>query len=200
MLKNTTIQLRWIPQVTVKFALFVTAVFICANAFELPRFMDSQGIYPSIYTLLEVFALSVLLTGIQILFLTEQIIKSLPFLLRSTLSLVSSDALIIVLGIRFKWFSFEPVPIMIFVLIFSAVFFLSIMILMTMQNKAHMYLGDALHAVRLWALSLLTAFVIGFSAGYRGLNELDRPWELPQTSITEFYNSHPSDNPDENAQ
>jgi|GEM_PF-6429965 len=193
MFKDTTIELRWVPQVIIKFVLFVIAVFICSNVFELPRFMDSQANFPSIVTLLEVFALSIVLTGIQILFLTGQIIKSLPFLLRSVLSLLASVTLIIVLGIRVGWFSFDWVPIIIFVLIFSAVFFFSTVILITRQNKGHLRVGDALRAIRLWALSLLTAFIIGFSAGYRGSRELDRSWQLPQISITELDTMRPSE-------
>ncbi|SMC72376.1 hypothetical protein [Papillibacter cinnamivorans] len=190
MLTNRTIHLRFFPHAAIKFLLFAAAVTLCVNLFDLAAFTGSLRGLPSLRTLFEVLALSVLLTGIQVLFLTGRVIPSLPFLLRFLLAAIFSEALIAALGIFFGWFPFQPEALAIFISLFSAVYSLSILFFLRLQAEGATGSGRILRTVSLrvkkTAFAYLSAFIIGMCAGYRGSGELYRPWQMPETKVTEM--------------
>jgi hypothetical protein len=153
----------------------------------------------SVMVLFGVLALSLFLSFIQIIFLTDMLIKKMTFFLRCTCAVVFLEGSVIGFGALSGLFRFNLQTIPFFLTIFAAVFLLSVLLISKAQNKGYVRPAELLKAAWLAlkknAVLYLSALIIGMAAGYRGPKELSRPWQLPETSITELLDRPDRDEP-----
>mgnify|MGYP001305486463 CR=1 FL=1 len=188
--KNGAVVFRIFPQFLLKTVFFMTAVTACLNLFRLRAFSGSVSFLPSAAVLAEAASFSAVLSAIQFLFLSERVIRKMPFRLRRVLTAVGSLPAAILLGLRFGWF--RPAPALLTVL--TPVLLLSLFLgtgflLWVQKNDYHGFweiFRAALRGCAKVLTAVLAAVVIGLCAGYRGHSELERPWQNPEISVSEI--------------
>ena len=187
---NKTIQLHFTRQMLVKLVLFVAAMSLCMKVFAGEQLSMFQDGWRSSKLITGVIFLSFTLTAVQCVFLTPVIIHKMSFFLRVAAADSLSIFTVLKAGSLFHWFHFSVSMILIFSFVFSVVFLASIVGIHAIQ--AHGFTGvfailrTAAVAVKKFAVAVITAFILGMASGYRGSQELNKPWDMPETSITEL--------------
>jgi len=86
---------------------------------------------------------------------------------------------------------------LIFIFIFSTIFITSLLAIFRFQNKGYFTIPDIIKAILLSTKRIfiiyITAFILGFAAGFRGSQELEKPWNQPNVCITELDNPEAGD-------
>jgi len=179
-MQNETIKISIVHQIFAKAFLFIIAVTICMDIFSEKNIPLFENEWKSIELITGVFLLIISLTLIQYVFLTPIIIKDLSFILRCTFTISASVITVLLVCLCLNWFTFGVSQLVIFSLIFSFIFVMSVLLIRRFQsNNVEINFKKTL-------IALFAAFTVGLAAGFRGKQELQKPWNMPVITITEL--------------